>query len=315
MRRGCFCRGLCLALLLCLLLFCRCFAQEEAQTAYELYYLDHDETILLTTPYLYEDDSTDDLLRQLMTRLNEKERQQDGRSLLPGEVMINSYTISDGVLDLEFSEAYRNMDYTREILLRAGVVFTFVQVPQISKVSFRIGAEPLKDLEGNEVGPMDASDFADLGNNTSGAYRYDSFVLYFASRDGNHLVEEKRNVYYRRSLRRERVIVEQLAKGPMEKDHYPSVSANTLVNDIQIYDGVCHLDLNGAYVDYQEDVPARTAVYSVVNSLIASGDISSVRITVDGNEKRMMDDAVSLNRYYRWNSKIMEEKTDAESED
>ena len=303
-------KGVCLAMLLCLSAF-YCIRAEEG-TVYDLYYLDHDETVLLTMPYVHDNDSTDDLLRQLMTRLNERERRQDGHSLLPGEVTINAYTISEGVLDLEFSESYRNIDASREILLRAGVVFTFLQVPQINEVSFRIGAEPLRDLKGNEVGRMDAADFADFGENPSGSYRYDSFVLYFASKDGKKLVEEKRNVYYRRNLRRERVIVEQLAKGPMEKDHYPTISESTLVNDIRIYDGVCYLDLNGAFVDYQENVPARTAVYSVVNSLTASGDITMVQITVDSDATRMMDDSVSLYRYYRWNSKILEEKREEE---
>ena len=280
--------------------------QEEGAASYNLYYLDHDETCLKRMPFYYENASTDDLLRQLMTKLNERERQGDGHSLLPGEVTISAYTISEGVLDLEFSESYRQVEPAREILLRAGVVHTFLQVPDITGVSFRIGSSALLNSKGEEIGVMDAADFADFSDDPLTPYRYDSFTLYFADRDGKHLVEETRNVYYRRNLRRERVLVEQLAKGPMEKDHYPTISESTIVNDVRIVDKVCYVDLNGAFVDYQEDVPARTAVYSVVNSLIASGDIVQVQILIDGDEHRTMDDNISLYHYYKWNSKILE---------
>ncbi len=279
---------------------------------YLFYYLNREETRLLTAPFDVEDESTEELIRRMMTNLNDRRTQGDGYSLLPADVTINAYTITGEILDIEFSESYRNLEADREFLLRMGVVHTFLQIPSISGVSFRVGQEELYGQEGQPVGVMDVSRILDLSDGVSPSYRFDSFTLYFATKDGEKLVEETRSVYYRTGLRRERIIVEQLAKGPMEKDHYPTISENTLVNEILVYDGVCYLDLNSAFVDYQVDVAPRTAIYSVVDSLIASGDIDKVMITIDGNDKRMMNDSISLYRYYKWNKKILQKNDEEE---
>ena len=55
------------------------------------------------------------------------------------------------------------------------------------------------------------------------SYRYDTFTLYFTDKSGQKLVKEKRNIYYRRTLPKESVVLEQLAKGPMEEGHYPVI--------------------------------------------------------------------------------------------
>ena len=49
-------------------------------------------------------------------------------------------------------------------------------------------------------------------------------------------MKETRNVYYRRSLPKERVVLEQLAKGPMEEGHYATIPDSSLVLSV-ITDG------------------------------------------------------------------------------
>ena len=64
---------------------------------------------------------------------------------------------------------------------------------------------------------MDNSSFVELWGDDRDAYRYDTFTLYFTDSTGEKLVEEERSVYYKRSLPRERVILEQLIKGTYGK--------------------------------------------------------------------------------------------------
>ena len=70
-------------------------------------------------------------------------------------------------------------------------------------------------------------------------YRYDTFTLYFADKSGKKLVKEERNIYYRRTLPKERVVLEQLAKGPMEEGHYAVIPEK--IRDPQRYH--CRPDL------------------------------------------------------------------------
>ena len=57
--------------------------------------------------------------------------------------------------------------------------------------------------------------------------RYDTFTLYFADKSGKRLLKETRNVCYRRTLPKERVVLEQLAKGPLEDGHYATIPEHT----------------------------------------------------------------------------------------
>ena len=102
-------------------------------------------------------------------------------------------------------------------MTRDGVVQTFLQIPDIHKVQFTVGGQPLTNSRNQEVGEMTSDTFAQYTGKDKESYRYDTFTLYFTDKNGKNLVKETRNVYYRRSLPKERVVLEQLAKGPMKK--------------------------------------------------------------------------------------------------
>ena len=271
---------------------------------YFLFYLNHEETALESIPYVPTDESSDFMLQDLMIRLNDREKGPHGASLLPEEVQINSFSILDQVLDLEFNSAYLDMDPSREVLTRAGIVRTFLQVPQIAGVRIRVGQEELKDHRGNRFGVMVLSDFVDISGADTDPYRFDSIVLYFTDKKGRTLLEETRNVYYRRNIPRERVILEQLAKGPMEKGHYPTIPENTLVNSVQVLDRVCYADLSDSFAAYALSVPPKTVVASVVNSLIAGGNADEVQILID-NEEHVRLGEYNLYRFFRWNEELL----------
>lgn len=59
------------------------------------------------------------MLRNFSESLNNRETREDGISLFPDGVKISSYSIQDGVLNVEFNEAYDKMSRTRELLVRA----------------------------------------------------------------------------------------------------------------------------------------------------------------------------------------------------
>ena len=46
--------------------------------------------------------------------------------------------------------------------MRAGLVRTFVQVPEVERVTFLIDGDPLKDSKGREIGTMTADSFLEI---------------------------------------------------------------------------------------------------------------------------------------------------------
>lgn len=298
------------AIMSCFLLTgCAVEVQEEAQDSggnqYYLYYVNKDETKLEKESYHPEKETAEFMLKDLVTILNEQKTQGDKGSLLPKEVQINSYNLNEAVLELEFNSQYGSISRAREILVRAGTVRTFLQVPGIAGVKFYVGKNELLDTKGEPVGVMDNSAFAELWGSDRSAYRYDTFTLYFTDKTGEKLLEEKRNVYYKRSLPRERVVLEQLAKGPMVKGHYPTIPENTEVLGALIADKVCYADFSSVFKDYQLDIPVKTVIYSVVNSLLGEVEADKVQILIDGNDSSTLADGTSLYNFFGWNEEMI----------
>lgn len=58
---------------------------------------------------------------------------------------------------------------------------------------------------------------------------------------------QNREMYIIREFCQERVILEQLAKGPMVKGHYPTIPQNTDILGIEVSDNVCYVDFSSAF--------------------------------------------------------------------
>ena len=123
---------------------------EEQQ--YRFYYINSDETRLKEEKYTPEKETTEVMLRNFSESLNNRETREDGISLFPDGVKISSYSIQDGVLNVEFNEAYDKMSRTRELLVRAGIVKIFLQVPGVDSVEIYVGKKPLTDTRGGRSG-------------------------------------------------------------------------------------------------------------------------------------------------------------------
>ncbi len=284
-------------------------SRQEEDSKYRFYYLNSSETGLESEPYTPKEETADFMLPDLMSRLNAKEDSLSGISLLPEEVEITSYQIADTVLSVEFNSRYKKISAAREVLTRVGVVKTLLQIPGIEAVKVYIGQEELKNSKKEPVGEMNDNTFAEVSSKDIGTYRSDTFTLYFTDKEGKHLVEEKRKVYYRHNIPKVRVALEQLAKGPMEENHFQTIPEDTRLLNVTVADGACYVDVNPVFVDYaltnvEESVP----IYSVVNTVLAACDAEKVEISVSGQREVVFRENMNLYNFYKWNEDIISGK-------
>ena len=283
-----------LAALICSL-FAGCSIETKIQSGteeskYSFYYLNASETVLKEEPYEPKEETTEFMVKDLMQKLGKKEVPDGGVSLLPEEVSINSYDVQDDLLVIDFSKEYSDMSKVREIMTRAGIVQTLLQVPDITKICF-----------------------AEYSGKDTESYRYDTFTLYFADKSGKKLVKEVRNVYYRRSLPKERIVLEQLAKGPMEEGHYPTISEHSSVLSVITADKICYVNMNSAFREGTADVSEDIAVYSVVNSILDSCDAEKVQISVEGSMDGNFRESLPLYKFYEKNENLVVQDDKKES--
>ena len=295
-------------LMLCLLAGgCSVEVQNDpnTQSVYYLYDISADETQLEKVDYNPEETTAEYMLKDMMQQMNQKEDDVERISLLPDDVQMN-YSVEGEVLVVNFNSQYTQMSKAREILVRAGVVKTFLQVPGISAVRFTVENQDLTDSKGESVGEMTADTFAEFSGNEPDAYCSTTFTLYFTDKDGQNLVKEQRTVHYRRSIPKERIVLEQLMKGPMEKGHYPTIPENTEVLDVTIADRICYVAFDRVFSSYALDVSEKIPVYSVVNTLLDALEADKVQITVGASDKLdIFGQKMSLYRFYEKNDKLV----------
>ena len=295
-------------LMLCLLAGgCSVEVQNDpnTQSVYYLYDISADETQLEKVDYNPEETTAEYMLKDMMQQMNQKEDDVERISLLPDDVQMN-YSVEGEVLVVNFNSQYTQMSKAREILVRAGVVKTFLQVPGISAVRFTVENQDLTDSKGESVGEMTADTFAEFSGNEPDAYCSTTFTLYFTDKDGQNLVKEQRTVRYRRSIPKERIVLEQLMKGPMEKGHYPTIPENTEILDVTIADRICYVAFDRVFSSYALDVSEKIPVYSVVNSLLDALDADKVQITVGGKDRLdTFGKKMELYHFYERNDKLV----------
>ena len=300
---------LALVLACSLLTGCTVETQEEkvdsGSNQYYLYYVNKDETKVVKERYQLEQESAEFMLQDFTGILNAQEGSGDNLALLPSGVQLVTYRLNESLLELEFNSDYSKMSRAREILVRAGVARTFLQIPGVTGIKIFIESEELKDSKGQAEGVIDGNTFVEMWGSDKDAYRYDTFTLYFTDKTGEHLVAEQRNVYYKRILPRERVILEQLAKGPMVKGHYPTIPQETEILGVEVSDDVCYVDFSSAFSDSGIDIPVNTMIYSVVNSLLDTASADKVQISVEGDTEATLSDGTSLYSLFSKNTDLV----------
>lgn len=300
---------LALVLACSLLTGCTVETQEEkvdsGSNQYYLYYVNKDETKVVKERYQPEQESAEFMLQDFTGILNAQEGSGDNLALLPSGVQLVTYRLNESLLELEFNSDYSKMSRAREILVRAGVARTFLQIPGVTGIKIFIESEELKDSKGQAVGVIDGNTFVEMWGSDKDAYRYDTFTLYFTDKTGEHLVAEQRNVYYKRILPRERVILEQLARGPMVKGHYPTIPQETEILGVEVSDDVCYVDFSSAFSDSGIDIPVNTMIYSVVNSLLDTASADKVQISVEGDTEATLSDGTSLYSLFSKNTDLV----------
>lgn len=281
--------------------------QNTGTAGYFVYYLSADGSELQKEPYVPENEASQTLVEEFIEVLGGQQDENGHIGLLPEETVINAYELGeDGVLAIDFNAKYSSMAKAREILVRAGIVMMFVQVPGVRAVSFSVDGSPLTDLKGQKIGEMNADTFVSYPGEGMDAYRNETFILYFADKTGKKLVKEERKLYYRRSLPKERVVLEQLSAGPMNKGNYPTVPENLGINDITIADRICYIDLDRSFLDYaMEDIAPEIPVYSIVNSVIAACEVDKVQISVEGSVDGLLLDSMELDKFYESNEELV----------
>lgn len=292
---------------LLLLTACGNGQQEQEGTAYKIYYVNNEETKIVEREYVSGTTDGRLLMEELLEQLTHISEKMDYETLLGKEISVEGHTLDNGLLTLDFGESYHNLKGTREILVRASIVRTLTQIPNVERMAFTVRGEQLTDAAGAAVGVMAADTFIENAGNEINAYEKVDLKLYFANETGDSLVEEnRRNVVYNSNISLEKLVVEKLVEGPTTEGAYPTVNPTTKIVSVNVKDGTCYVDLNNDFLSQPYNVASDVTIYSITNSLVELSNVNRVQISVNGESNISYRENISLNNVFERNLDILD---------
>lgn len=279
--------------------------QQEDMTSFQIYYVDKEETKLISREYQTDKKETTDLLMLLFDQLKTMPEDAKLRAAIPNKVALESYSLSEGYLVMNFKKEYYDMSAIGEVLTRAAIVRTLCQIEDIEYISFTVDGSELVDKSGNLVGVMTADQFIDNAGNEISSYGKADLVLYFADDSGKNLESFTREVVYNSNISIEKLVVEQLIAGPIEEVAKPTMNPDSQVNSITIKDGVCYVDLSKEFLEQKYNTTPEVTIYSIVNSLVELPNVNKVQISIDGETNISYLETVSLANILERNLEII----------
>lgn len=253
-------------------------------TEYQVYYISKSATKVEMHSYWTQTESTQAVLRELMQCLAATPEKLEYQAPLAMGFEILGIDLEEEKMTINVNEAYKSLPVTTEVLVRAAIVRTLTQLPEISYVEITVEGEPLVDSVGNVVGRMGADQFIDNDGNEINTYELARVKLFFASDDGTQLIAAYREKHYSTNTPIERFIVEELIAGPSGQVEglHPTINPGTKIINVTTKDGICYVNLDETFLTVPENVSMEAAVYSMVNSLVELSNINKVQILVNG---------------------------------
>lgn len=296
--------------LLVTFVFGGCSGQNKKK-GFQIYYLNMDVTKVIPVSYELKAEDTDGKIKEVLEALASDPDENDVRRVIPKDVSVLGYDYNGYLLTVDFSSEYYNMTSTEEVLSRAAIVRSLLQISGISYVSFTVGSEHLKDADGNTVSAMSNESFVENPGEQINTSLTTTLTLYFASSDGTSLVKEKRSVHYSSNISMEKLVMEQLLEGPKSSGMQAAVPVETKLITISVVDGICYVNLDEAFKNQNAEISEGVVLYSIVDSLTELPNVNKVQISINGDTKGKCRYTYELsNMYTKDNSLVVSDDED-----
>ena len=290
----------------CLALFTACGEEQVDQTrVYPVYYINNAETKIEMHEHYMVAQELEDQVTELLNTLATTPAKLEYKAPLGMGFQVQNVEVKMGKVQLDVTESYYDMSVTTEVLVRAAIVRTLTQLSQINFVSITVNGNPLRDSLGNIVTTMNWDQFVENDGNAINTYEEVTLKLYFANEAGDGLIAANRTKEYNTNISLEKLIVEELIKGPSVEGLFPTINPSTKVASVTVRDGVCYVNLDETFLNQLYNVTPEVTIYSITNSLVELSNVNRVQISVNGDNSGTYREKYSLTTYFERNPDIV----------
>lgn len=278
----------------------------EEDAAYRIYCVNKGETAVVSEGYNPVGVTAEELVNEFLEKLQEAPENTEYKQAIPEKIRLISHTLNNGQLYLYFDAAYQQLEKVSEVLCRAAVVRTMCQLPGVDYVAFFVEEQSLLDTNQRPVGLMNAELFIENAGEQINSYNSVTLDLYFANAAGDKLVKERDTFNYSSNMSLEKVLVEQLIKGPVSDYTYPCIPPETKLLSITTKDGICYVNLDSGFLAQGYDVAEAVPIYSIVNTLVELQNVNKVQILINGETPKVYREKLSFETIFERDMDLVE---------
>ena len=274
---------------------------------YKIYYPNEKETSILYDYIKIETDDIDLIINELILKLKEGNYNKAKKAVIPADVEYATYTLEANILTITFDENYLKIKGVSEVLKRASIVYTLIQMDVVDYVRIQVNGKALV-IDGDEIGDMSEHTFRDIIGEDSDIVVKDKIKMYYSDSSGKKLRALVSGVESDGTIMKEEVIIKKLINGPLGADkigYYGTINPNTKVNRVSLNDKVCYIDFDEAFLERHNGVSEEVVIYSIVNTLTELNTVNQVRITINGKVREVFNEYANLGGFIERNYDII----------
>lgn len=281
-------------LLMFLLGGCNGDEQEISENTYAVYFRGAEAYSFATENREVTGETIQEMAYMLLMEMTEPGKMGNS-SLFSQRGLVRRVNLESGnLLNIYLTEKYSQLPIAEEVLLRAGIVKTLIQLKGVDYVAFYVNEQPLLDVTGKTVGIMSADSFLDSRGENLGNYEQVILDIYYGNSEGNSLVMTERPTTISGTFSRERQVVSALLNGPEDSGLLKTLPEGTGLISVSVKNKICYVNFNSGFLSGALAVTPQVAIYSLVNSLTELPTISKVQIMVDGDSSKLFCDTIPL---------------------
>lgn len=272
-----------------------------------IYYSNASCSRLISKIYTPQHEQTVELARELYAKMQEG-GYEDTIPAVAADITISDISLSGNTMSIALQGPWDTMRAPNRMLFLAAVTRTLTQLKDVDGILFTMNGEALTDESGNMMGVLRSASFVDNAVDNPEDYREAVIALYFANEAMDGLVKVERTVVYRSSSSMERIVVEQLLRGPEDSGAKASLPNTASLLSINVRNGVCYVNFDSKFITEVLGSYDYVPVYSVVNSLTELPNVDKVQISINGSsETGFQRDILSFAIPFTRNMKYVEE--------
>lgn len=220
------------------------------------------------------------------------------KSIIPKKTKLLDLKVQNNLAKVNFSKEFFELNsIPAKRLAIISVVNTLTDLPNIDEVNIMLEGKELLSSDGKPYGPLTTDNLNEKEPKQQTANV--DVTVYFSDKEAMYLVPETRKVEVKENdkIHLEKIIIEELLKGPKIENHFDTIPKGTKLLSIKVDDKTAYVNLSK---EFKENHPGGSTgeimtVYSVVNSLTELDSIDKIVFLIEGQKEKTLAGHLILN--------------------